>query len=285
MTPPSRTIAASRLVVFDTETTGLSAVNDRVLEIAAVSIERGEETGRFESLVDPGVPIPPQISAIHGITDEMVRGRPPFGDAARRFLEFTGDDILAAHNAPYDVSMMLLPARAAGLTPRGNPVLDTHRLARRLLKAPRYALGPLAASLGIEMPVAHRAMADVVACAGVLKACLAALGSDATLADAEKASESRLAFGTAPDGTLALPERLAALAASLGSGAPFAIVYRSGSKGDAPRPVTPLFLLEIAGELNLAAECHIDGSVKNFVVDRIASARPVSSSSGPRSGT
>ncbi|HZE89130.1 MAG TPA: exonuclease domain-containing protein [Verrucomicrobiae bacterium] len=283
MASPLRPLAACRLVVFDTETTGLSAVNDRVLEIAAVSMENGAETGRFESLVDPGIPIPPEISAIHGITDEMVRDQPSFGDAARRFLEFAGDDVLAAHNAPYDVSMMLLPSRAAGLAPRGNPVLDTHRLARRLLKAPRYALGPLAASLGIAMPIAHRAMADVVACVGVLKACLAALGPHATLADAEKASASRLAFGAAPEGTPALPDRLAALAASLGNGAAFAIVYRSGSKGDAPRPVTPLFLLEIAGELNLAAECHIDRSSKNFIVDRIASARPFISSSGPPS--
>jgi DNA polymerase III epsilon subunit family exonuclease len=271
---PGPPLSSSRLVVFDTETTGLSATGDHVIEIAALALEGGAETGRFESLIDPGAPIPPEISAIHGITDAMVRGRPPFRDVAARFLEFAGADILAAHNAPYDISMMIVPTLAAGLRPGGNRVLDTHRLARKLIPSPRYNLGALAKTLGIEMPVAHRAMADVEACAGLLRACLKALGPEATLESAEEASASRITFGRPPGSPRDLPPRLAPLDEAMRVGRQVVIAYRGGSHGDQPRPITPLFFLELDGELNLSAECHLDHALKNFRVDRIASVRP-----------
>jgi len=275
MPTPDSILASSRIVVFDTETTGLSPTEDRIIEIAAAAVEGGVETARFESLIDPGIPIPPELTAIHGITDDMVGGQPPFAEVAGRFLEFIGGDILAAHNAPYDVAMLIVPAIAAGMTPAGNPVLDTCRLARKLIPSPRYALGALAATLGLEMPVAHRAMADVVACAGVLAACLRAMGPGATLADAEKASSAVLSFGPGRSDGRALPKRLALLEEAMRSGADVAITYRGGSHGDTPRRITPLFLLELDGELNLSAHCHLDRTLKNFRMDRIGGVQPV----------
>lgn len=274
MPHPDPPLSTSRLVVFDTETTGLSATDDHVIEIAAVAVRDGVESERFEALIDPGVPIPEEVSAIHGITNDMVRGQPGFREVAARFLEFSGSDILAAHNAPYDVSMMIVPTRAAGLIPAGNPVLDTCRLARKLIPSPRYSLGALAKTLGLEMPVAHRAMADVLACAGVLRACLKALGPAATLSTAENASATRLSFGAGPPSWDPLPPRLAPIEEALRSGGRLIITYRGGSKGDQPRPITPLFLLELDGELSLSAQCHLDRTLKNFRIDRIASARP-----------
>jgi DNA polymerase III epsilon subunit family exonuclease len=274
MLPSDRPLASSRIVVFDTETTGLSATDDHVLEIAALAIEGGVETGRFESLIDPGAPIPREITAIHGITDDMVRGQPAFREVASRFLEFAGSDILAAHNAPYDVSMMIVPTVASGLKPGGNSVLDTCRLARKLIRSPRYSLGALAKTLGLSMPVAHRAMADVAACAQVLRVCLEALGPEATLSRAEKASATRLSFGGGPFTREHIPPRLALLADALETGGRLLMAYRGGSKGDQLRPITPLFLLELDGEMNLSAECHLDRSLKNFRLDRIASLRP-----------
>ena len=198
MTSPETALASSRIVVFDTETTGLSPILDQVIEIAAAALEDGVVTDRFESLIDPGVPIPQEVSTIHGITDEMVRGQPPFREVGAKFLEFIGTDILAAHNAPYDVSMMIVPTLAAGLVPSGNSVIDTCRLARTLIPSPRYALGGLAKTLGLAMPVAHRAMADVEACVEVFRACMKALGPAPTLREAEAAGGTRLSFGAGP---------------------------------------------------------------------------------------
>jgi DNA polymerase III epsilon subunit family exonuclease len=267
-------IAGARLVVFDTETTGLSPLDDRIIEIAAISMVGGVETGRFESLIDPGRPIPEELTRLHGITDEMVRGKPRFSEVVARFLQFAADSVLAAHNAPYDISMLLVPGLAAGLRPPGSPVLDTCRMARRLLRSDNYRLSTLALSLGIEMPVAHRAMADVQACAGVLRACLERLGPAATLEQAEAAGGVRLRFGGLLPEVGPLPARLTLLGEALTAASKVRISYRGGSHGDAPRAITPLLLLELNGSLNVSAHCHIDGTLKNFRLDRIAGALP-----------
>ena len=274
MPSPDRPLRETRIVVFDTETTGLSPLRDRIVEIAALSLENGRETGRFEELVDPAIPIPPELTKLHGIDDSMVRGKPLIAEVAARFLEFAGDACLAAHNAPYDMAMLLRPAFQSGLAPAGNPVLDTCRLARRLVDAPNYQLGTLAGMLGVDLSRAHRAMPDVEATSGVLLECIRRLGDEASLAGAEKASAARLSFGGgAPDGR-ELPLRLEAMDAAMRSGAPVEIVYRGGSHGDAPRTITPIFLLELDRLLNVAAVCHIDDCLKNFRVAQIAKARP-----------
>ncbi len=339
-----------RIVVFDTETTGLSPVDDDVIEIAALSLEGGVETGRFETLVDPGRRIPPALTAIHGIDDAMVRGKPRLAEAGARFLEFAGDSILAAHNAAYDMAMLIGPLLKAGHEPAGNAVIDTCRLARRLIDAPNYQLGTLAGILGVDISRAHRAMPDVEATARLLLECLARMGQGATLADAERIGAMRLIFGIAPVlasgprshgsnaritgvpldapredaaglapspgmGTPASPSTAAspstppeagpamwgttrwlhlrrafqlllgrhvrarrdpsrAIARALGGRETVEIVYRGGSHGDRPRRITPLFFLELDGQLNVAALCHYDRVLKNFRVAQIESVRP-----------
>jgi DNA polymerase III epsilon subunit family exonuclease len=268
-------LGSARIVVFDTETTGLSPTLDHVIEIGAIAVEDGAETGRFGTLIDPGVPIPADLTAIHGIDDAMVGGQPRFPEAARRFLEFAGDSILAAHNAPYDMAMLLVPMLAAGLRPRGNPAIDTCRLARRLVKAPNYQLGTLARTLGAPMSRAHRAMADVEACCGILRACLARLGERPTLADVEKAAAARMTFGVPDEAAARVPDRLVPLRDALRTGGPVEIVYRGGSHGPEPRAITPLLILEMDGKLMVSAHCHLEKTLKNFQVDRIAEARPL----------
>ena len=274
MIDPDEPLRSARIVVFDTETTGLSATSDHVIEIGALALEDGVETGRFESLIDPGEPIPPEMTAIHGITDAMVRGKPRFPEVAGRFIEFAGDAVLAAHNAPFDVSMMIVPLRTAGLRPAGNPVIDTCRLARHLIPAPNHQLATVARVLGIGLTSAHRAMADVEACAGVLRACLDRMGRDVTLAEIESASRTRLDFGVGPRSFTPVPEHLAPIEEALRTGGAVEIVYRGGSHGDQPRPITPLFVLVLDGALNISAQCHIENALKNFRLDRIAAARP-----------
>jgi DNA polymerase-3 subunit epsilon len=93
-------------VVVDLETTGGAPASCEITEIGAVKVRGGERLGEFQTLVDPGVPIPPFISVLTGISDSMVAGAPRLGAALTAFLEFAGDAVLVAHNAPFDVGFL-----------------------------------------------------------------------------------------------------------------------------------------------------------------------------------
>src|SRR4029079_15705987 len=86
-------------VVFDLETTGLSATESRICEIGAVRVEALELVDEFKSLVNPGVSLPPEIARLTGLRDPELRNAPSIRTALRRFLDFAGDDLLVAHNA------------------------------------------------------------------------------------------------------------------------------------------------------------------------------------------
>ena len=123
-------------VVFDIETTGLSVQNCKITEIGAVKIKNGEVLGRFNTFVDPEVPIPADIVELTGITDEMVKGAPKYPEALKAFFEFVGNDptkeiqpLLIAHNANFDIGFIRHFAKLAEL-PFNNPYLDTLALSR-----------------------------------------------------------------------------------------------------------------------------------------------------------
>lgn len=92
--------------VFDLETTGMSAVRDRIVEIGAVRVETDGTLHRFETLVNPQIPIPYQVTRVHGIDNEMVKDAPRFKDAAYAFLDFIRGSKLVAHNARFDLSFL-----------------------------------------------------------------------------------------------------------------------------------------------------------------------------------
>lgn len=167
-------IEEAEIVVFDLETTGLSAVRDRICEIGAVRIARLEIAETFETLVDPRVVLPPGISALTGIRPEELRGAPRAEIAVRRLLAFAGDAPLAAHNARFDVSF--LDREVERLTGRriAAPVVDTVWLARRLLarRSERFSLERLAHFFGTSTAPCHRALPDALATAEVLVALL-----------------------------------------------------------------------------------------------------------------
>ncbi|MBM4312310.1 MAG: 3'-5' exonuclease [Deltaproteobacteria bacterium] len=96
-----------RHVIIDLETTGLSPRHGhRVIEIGAVAVEQGVIVEEFSTLIDTGVPIPPAVQAIHGITDEMVEGKPPPEEVFPRFYAFIAGGILVAHNAAFDIRFL-----------------------------------------------------------------------------------------------------------------------------------------------------------------------------------
>ncbi len=116
-------------VVFDIETTGLSVHNCAITEIGAVRVKNGEVLEEFNIMTDPGVPIPEDISRLTGITDDMVRGQMPNGEAVRAFLDFAKDSLLIAHNADFDTSFIRKVCEEEGI-PFPNPYLDTVSMSR-----------------------------------------------------------------------------------------------------------------------------------------------------------
>ena len=170
-----RPVTGLPYAVVDVETTGMHARGvDRITEIAVVHVDGPVTTLAFESLVDPGRPIPPRITALTGIDDATVRGAPRFEDVADRVLAALAGRVFVAHNARFDLSFVraeLERSRDVILRP---PLLCTVRLARRLVpELERRNLDSVLNFFGIEIERRHRAAGDALATAEVVRRLLA----------------------------------------------------------------------------------------------------------------
>ena len=154
-------------VVFDIETTGFSPVNNRIIEIGAVKVERGEVTERFSSFVNPDVPIPFEIEKLTGINDSMVMEAPMIEEVLPRFLEFCEGCVLVAHNASFDMSFIMENCRRQGFSDRFTYV-DTVGIARILLPGQaKHTLDAVAKTMGVSLENHHRAVDDAEATAHI----------------------------------------------------------------------------------------------------------------------
>lgn len=171
---PDLLIEDAELVVFDLETTGLSASRDRMCEIGAVRVNALEIAETFETLVDPGVALPHTIARLTGLSDGELRGAPRPELAVRRFLAFAGDAPLAAHNARFDVGFLDHAVQRLTGKRVAAAVVDTVWLARRLLhrRSERFSLAQLAHFFGTSTDPCHRALPDALATAEILIALL-----------------------------------------------------------------------------------------------------------------
>ena len=160
----------AELVVFDLETTGLSAASARICEIGAVRVRGLELTDDFATLVDPGVPLPAPVERLTGLRDAELRGAASVTSAVRQFVAFAGGATLVAHNARFDLAFLDRQLERLFVRKRAQPALDTVALARRLLagRAPRSGLASLASFFGTSTEPCHRALPDARATAEVL---------------------------------------------------------------------------------------------------------------------
>ena len=159
-------------VVVDLETTGLRPGQSGICEIGAVRLRGFEVEAEFETLVDPGQPIAAGASAVTGLRNEHLRGAPRPAEAVRSFLAFAGDAVLVAHNARFDLAFLDRETERLTGSRIGSPVVDTVRLARRLLagRVAGFGLGQLAWFLGTAERPCHRALPDARATAELLLA-------------------------------------------------------------------------------------------------------------------
>jgi DNA polymerase III epsilon subunit-like protein len=270
-------------VAFDTEATGYSNVAGRLVEIAGVKFRFAPgdplpeitALGEFGELMNPGVPIPEEVVAIHGIADAAVAGLPGPVEVLGRFLAFTGDAVLVAHYVPFDVGAMTFALlREKKPVPRV-AAFDTSILPKRLFPgAPNYALGTLVHYLGLPPAASHRAMPDALSTLELFRRCVAAIGDPAelTVADLTRHAGPLLTFDQFADIAWTLPDGLLDIDVGIAERRDLTIAYRGGSKGAVPRRVTPSHLFARDGALFLEAYCHLDQAAKSFRIDRIEKA-------------
>ena len=150
-------------VVFDIETTGFSPKQNRIIEIGAVKVVRGEIVDTFSEFINPEVPIPFQIEKLTGITDAMVKNAPKVDEILPRFLAFCEGAVMVAHNADFDMSFIFYNANELKLS-CDPTILDTVAIARVLMpQLGNFKLNNVAKNLGVSLENHHRAVDDATA--------------------------------------------------------------------------------------------------------------------------
>ncbi len=157
----------STFVVFDIETTGFSAVNDRIIEIGAVKVENGVITEKFSEFVNPERPIPFEIEKLTSINDRMVEDAPNISVILPRFMDFCKGSVLVAHNADFDTGFIRHNCEVLGL-PYDYTYVDTLGIARSFLEGLKnYKLDTVVEAMGCTLANHHRAVDDAGATADV----------------------------------------------------------------------------------------------------------------------
>jgi DNA polymerase-3 subunit epsilon len=181
--------------VVDVETTGMRAAgSDRVTDVAVVVLQGARRELVFQSLVNPGVPIPPRIAMLTGITEDLVRHAPSFEAVADQVIAVLAGRVFVAHNARFDWAFLTAEVRRHRGLALSGVRLCTVRLARRLLpELPSRSLDSLTFFFGLENPARHRAAGDALVTAQVLERLLglARERGARTLSDLEQLTRQR----------------------------------------------------------------------------------------------
>lgn len=270
MLPHDRPLSEVEFVAFDLERTGLFPSVNGIVEFCAVRFQLdGRELGTWKQLVDPKCPIPPEVTAIRGITDVMVQGQPTVVQALPGFLDFLGtpDTILLAYEVTFDLAFLTFAATKMGLTFPSNPVIDTLDLARtRFPGAKRCLLGELLVDLGLAesedrrgLPVSRLVMALFTHLVGRIKG-LRTVGDLFRLCPPTRPDNPRTFLIDAPPG-------FEGLAIAMEHQQAIVIVYGGRMEEPAKWKITPRVLVESDGRQYMIAYCHAAGTERGYRLD------------------
>lgn len=271
----SRALTDVEFVAFDLETTGLSPVSCRIVEFGAVRFRLdGTEVARFEQLVDPCCPIPPEATRVHHITQPMVRGMPRVSAVLPQFVEFLGssDTILLAHNARFDLGFLAMAMLQEQIDLPPHAVLDTLKLSRRCLSGVwNHRLETVAIHLGVAECEDHRALSDARLAMWIFRAMLQSrpairsveelLGLAPPMAFDNGGVQPRAAPSGYEELELAIRRKLTV------------VIHYDAAGGEAERRVTPRAIMQSKGRQYLSAFCHRDHIEKTYRLDRILRCR------------
>jgi len=263
-------------VALDLEATGVAWGHDRIVEVGAVRFRLNAQGQvipgpRFHSLVDPGQPIPEVVARITGIDDAAVRGAPQISEIWSDLNAFLGDSAVIAHGARSDLNWLGAEALRLGAGPLRANFFCTLELARKAVHdAPRYTLTALAGHLSVahDQAAFHRALADALHTRNVFARCAELVGASVL---GDLGWSAPLPWPRPETYEVDVPVRLQPLIGLVQRQARCHIVYRGGSSGRAPRPITPLGFYAMDGVTYLRAWCHLGDSGKSFRCERIAS--------------
>jgi DNA polymerase III epsilon subunit family exonuclease len=267
------------IAVVDVETTGASAdFGHRVIELGIVRLERGRVVAEYQQLVDPERRISPGVTALTGISQEMVDGRPRFADQFPVALELLQGAVVMGHNVRFDLSFLRKEFRRCGrditdVLGESVPVLDTVRIARRRFGRGGNALQVLSRRLGIEPTVAHRALADAQTTSRVFERLIEPVGGwSLCLCDAMREQGGPMGLLPASPRESLLPLEIEEALEQRGV---VLMEYLDARQQRTQRVIEPLQVRRQSDELLLIAHCHLRNDRRTFKLDRIVQLRKV----------
>lgn len=256
------------IIFLDLETTGLSPLMDSIIELSAIKITP-EGITTFDELIDPKKLIPEFTIKIHGITDEMVKGKPVISEVLPKFVEFCGNLPLGAHNSKFDIGFILFSLYSNNLPSWKAPVYCSCQYARKALKhLPKFNLASLVENLNIKLENHHRALDDAIACAEVF--------AHGIIYQNKEYNKSNLPYGYMfnlsefdKNKVIDIPSKITGLKDYLADQKLVEIKYTGGSHRNEWRPVRPISLLPMPSGNVLYARCLLSDHFKSFAIKKI----------------
>lgn len=261
-------------VAIDLETTGLSPLCDRIIELSAIKVTPSETT-TFDQLIDPEKVIPQFTIDIHGITNDMIVGKPKIEEVLPKFLEFAGKLPWIAHNAKFDAGFMVFNIHQLNLDSYMSDVYCSINFARYTMKEmTSYKLANLVKELDIPLENHHRALDDAIACLKVFIAGVSRLLETYDVPKIKKGYVCNMADFSKKK-TLDIPYNLRGLKQACEEQELIEIRYRGGSHKGKFRPVKAMSLLPMPSGNVLYAHCMLSDLYKSFTLKKIAEFKPV----------
>jgi DNA polymerase-3 subunit epsilon len=257
-------------VAFDTETTGLFAPSNRLVEIAGVKFRLDEEgADTFQALINPERPMPPEVIRIHGITDADVAQAETARPVLERFLGFCGDAVLMAHNAPFDISFVGCELQRTGLPLPENPILDTIDIYRKYHPGIySYSLLSLVQHFQIEANQAHRALADAEQVRALFSRAAGNLGEVDSIGALEQLLPIYRLSQWQSDAE-ELPDTYSDITVAIRDKRALEIVYASSGKAPQRRVIHPAHIVMQGPVFYINAYCEMAQDERTFRLDRI----------------